>query len=117
VIELVSAERCIACDKCIAICPTNVFDRGAGGIPVLSRQDDCQTCFQCEANCPVDALFVAPHTQRQPDTSPVKDAEHLVRTGLLGSYRARIGWGKGRTPGSRRAIGPPLEPGARAITS
>lgn len=116
-IELVAAERCIACDKCIAVCPTNVFDRGADGIPVISRHDDCQTCFQCEANCPVDALFVAPHIGRQPEDSPVKDAEHLARAGLLGSYRARIGWGNGRTPGSRRAVGPPLGRGTGPITS
>ncbi|WP_247617714.1 4Fe-4S binding protein [Streptomyces sp. MK37H] len=29
-IELVSAERCIACDKCVKVCPTNVFARGPG---------------------------------------------------------------------------------------
>lgn len=106
-IELVSAERCIACDKCIAVCPINVFDRGADGIPVIARQDDCQTCFQCEANCPTDALFVAPHTAPLPDPP---SEEQLTRTGLLGSYRKEIGWGKGRTPGSLRAIGPALDP-------
>ncbi len=112
-IELVSAERCIACDKCIAICPTNVFDRGADGVPMISRHDDCQTCFQCEANCPVDALFVAPATAPQDAPS----ATELANGGLLGSYRARIGWGKGRTPGSRLAIGPPLRPESGPITS
>ena len=66
-IELVSTERCISCDKCVAVCPTNVFDRDAAGVPVISRQDDCQTCFQCEANCPVDALFVSPFVTPQSD--------------------------------------------------
>ena len=105
-IELVAADRCIACDKCIAVCPTNVFDRGDDGIPVIARHDDCQTCFQCEANCPVDALFVAPATTPH---APVPED-------LIGSYRERIGWGKGRTPASRRAIGPPLGSGS-PITS
>lgn len=116
-IELVSAERCIACDKCIKVCPTNVFDRGTDGIPVISRHDDCQTCFQCEANCPADALFVAPHTHPQPDTAPAKDPDYLAHAGLLGSYRAHIGWGKGCTPGTRRAVGPPLGAGTGPITS
>ncbi|MEU8689968.1 ferredoxin family protein [Streptomyces sp. NPDC048665] len=109
-IELVSAERCITCDKCIKVCPTNVFDRGEDGIPVLARRDDCQTCFQCEANCPADALYVAPLTRPLPDDSTARDEEHLDRTGLLGSYRRHIGWGRGRTPGALRAVGPPLGP-------
>ncbi|GAA2797305.1 ferredoxin family protein [Saccharopolyspora taberi] len=117
-IELVSAQRCIACDKCIKVCPTNVFDRGPDGVPVVARHDDCQTCFQCEANCPVDALFVAPYTHPVPDNTTAHDADALAETGLLGSYRERIGWGRGRTPGSRSAIGPALDPaGANVITS
>jgi NAD-dependent dihydropyrimidine dehydrogenase PreA subunit len=115
VIELVSAERCIACDKCIAVCPTNVFDRGVDGIPVISRHGDCQTCFQCEANCPVDALFVSPYTTPQPS---IADAEQsLVQEGLLGSYRERIGWGKGRRLGSLDAIGPALESSGAPLIS
>lgn len=113
-IELVSAARCITCDKCVKVCPTNVFDRGADGIPVIARQDDCQTCFQCEANCPTDALFVAPHTHPL-DAAPDEDA--LDAAGLLGSYRKEIGWGRGRTPGSLRAVGPSFSPSGPAITS
>jgi NAD-dependent dihydropyrimidine dehydrogenase PreA subunit len=117
VIELVSADRCIACDKCIAVCPTNVFDRGLGGVPVISRHDDCQTCFQCEANCPADALFVAPYTTPQPAASIAGDERALVRRGLLGSYRERIGWGRGRSPGSLDAVGPSLRPRDAPLTS
>jgi NAD-dependent dihydropyrimidine dehydrogenase PreA subunit len=60
VIEVVSAERCVTCDLCIAVCPTDVFERGPAGVPVIARQGDCQTCFMCEAYCPTDALYVAP---------------------------------------------------------
>ncbi|WP_405013290.1 4Fe-4S dicluster domain-containing protein [Kitasatospora sp. NBC_01539] len=109
-IELVSADRCIACDRCIKVCPTDVFDRGPDGIPVIARHADCQTCFHCEANCPVDALFVAPTTHRSP-----QDEQQLADAGLLGSYRALIGWGHGRTPGSLLAVGPTL--GTAPITS
>ncbi len=48
-IEVISGERCIKCDICIEVCPTNVFERGPDGLPVIARQDDCQTCFMCEA--------------------------------------------------------------------
>lgn len=101
-IELVIAEACIGCDKCVAACPTNVFDRGADGIPVIARQSDCQTCFMCEAYCPTDALYVSPESD--PDTAEVP-AE------LIGSYRQRLGWGKGRKPGTLTALGPPIPHG------
>jgi hypothetical protein len=41
----------------------------------------------------------------------------LVGRGLLGSYRERIGWGKGRTPGSKHAVGPALRPNDAPLTS
>ena len=111
-IELVSPGRCITCDRCIAACPTNVFDRGADGVPVVARQSDCQTCFMCEAYCPTDALFVAPSVNPLAADDPLRDEEYLSSAGLLGSYRAGIGWGHGRTPGARLAVGPDVRPPA-----
>ena len=93
-IEIVSAAACIACDVCVKVCPTDVFDRGADGVPVIARQSDCQTCFACEAYCPEDALYVAPEAY----TSVRVDEVALTLRGELGSYREAIGWGPGRTP-------------------
>lgn len=107
-IEVVSAQRCIGCDKCVQVCPTRVFDRGADGVPVVARQSDCQTCFLCEAYCPVDALFVAVQRQPLPQGAPQLDEGHLVEQGLLGSYRAALGCGQGRVPGALLAVGPAL---------
>ncbi|MCT9930028.1 ferredoxin family protein [Planotetraspora sp. A-T 1434] len=100
-IEIVSRERCVACDKCVEVCPTDVFRRGEDGIPVIARQSDCQTCFMCEAYCPVDALFVAPQAHPLPERPDEADVP-------LGSYRRQIGWGHGRKPGALLAIGPAL---------
>ncbi|MFF9405054.1 hypothetical protein ACF1B0_05865 [Streptomyces anandii] len=61
-------------------------------------------------NGPADPLYVAPLTRPLPDDSTARDEEHLDRTGLLGSYRRHIGWGRGRTPSALRAVGPPLGP-------
>lgn len=107
-IELISESRCIDCDKCVAVCPTNVFDAVPGGHPVIARQSDCQTCFMCEAHCPVDALFVAPLAGPAPAGSVYRDEAALAEAGRLGEYRAWIGWGRGRRPGSLRDTNPEL---------
>jgi NAD-dependent dihydropyrimidine dehydrogenase PreA subunit len=96
-IELVSDSRCIRCDICVKACPTNVFDAVPDAAPVIARQEDCQTCFMCELYCPVDALFVAPEAEQ----NRIVD-EDVLGEGMLGSYRAAIGWGAGRTPGASR---------------
>lgn len=95
-IELVSASRCIGCDLCVSVCPTNVFDAVPDAPPVIARQSDCQTCFMCEVYCPVDALYVA-HDAEQPVGV---EEEAIVASGLMGSYREIVGWGYGRTPGA-----------------
>ncbi len=92
-IELISADRCISCGLCVKVCPTNVFDGAVGEVPRIARQSDCQTCYMCEAYCPVDALYVAPYADK---SVPVDEAT-LQATGLLGSWRATLGWGAGRT--------------------
>jgi NAD-dependent dihydropyrimidine dehydrogenase PreA subunit len=92
-IELVSRDRCVSCDICVKVCPTQVFDPGVDGVPVIARQEDCQTCFMCEAYCPADALYVAPDADRKVQV----EESVLIAEGKLGSYRASLGWGTGRT--------------------
>jgi NAD-dependent dihydropyrimidine dehydrogenase PreA subunit len=105
-IEIVFADRCTSCDRCIEVCPTRVFDRGLDGVPVIARQESCQTCFQCEAYCPTDALFVAPLTTAAPSGSVYRDADALQAADMMGAYRRALGWGKGRALGARTAVGP-----------
>ncbi|WP_431956585.1 4Fe-4S dicluster domain-containing protein [Nocardia lijiangensis] len=103
-IELLRAADCIGCDKCVDACPTDVFDRTASGIPVIARQSDCQTCFMCEAYCPADALYVDPESTPLPQGAVIPE-DHI------GRYREKLGWGRGRTPGSLVAVGPKLPHG------
>lgn len=116
-IELVSDSRCVTCDLCIDICPMNVFDRAGNGLPLIARQDDCQTCFLCEAHCPTDALYVAAERRPLPPGRLAAEGD-LAGAGLLGSYRARLGWGKGRKPprdfdnALRLSVAPGAAPGA-----
>lgn len=87
----------------------NVFDGVPGGHPVIARQADCQTCFMCEAYCPVDALYVAPFhgpVAGLPDSAGGAghhlDEASLAAAGRFGEYRRWIGWGGGRRPGALR---------------
>lgn len=93
-IELLSQSRCVACNQCVNICPTNVFEATDRGIPIIARQNDCQTCFMCELYCPADALYVAPESE----THVQVDEAELAQRGLLGGYRENVGWGPGRKP-------------------
>jgi len=86
-IEVVDSETCTSCNICVNVCPTNVFDE-TDGVPVIARQDDCQTCFLCELYCPDDALFVAPHA----DGPQSIDLLALKQSGIFGSYRRAVGW-------------------------
>ena len=86
-IEVIDSERCTACDICVNVCATNVFDK-TDGIPVIARKSDCQTCFLCELYCPEDALFVSPFAE----APQVVDVAALKEAAVLGSYRRAVGW-------------------------
>jgi NAD-dependent dihydropyrimidine dehydrogenase PreA subunit len=94
VIELISKSRCIGCNICVNVCPTNVFNADPGEVPVIARKEDCQTCFLCEAYCPADAMFVAAEAHRDVHV----DEQDLIAKGLLGHYRRKLGWEKGGSP-------------------
>ena len=95
-IEIVSANRCIACDICVKACPANVFDPLPHAPPVIARQSDCQTCFLCEIYCPVDALYVAPCAEG-PTRITEAEVEHADP---FGSYARALGWRRGKPGGS-----------------
>lgn len=85
-IEHVFLDRCTACGTCADVCPAMVFDLQADGVPVIARQADCQTCYQCELYCQADALYVSPEVDR-PGGLPLEDSRPL-----LGQYRRQSGW-------------------------
>lgn len=103
-IELISEARCTDCNLCVDVCPTNVFDRHESGPPTIARQRDCQTCYMCEAWCPVEAIFVAPFTWPAEAGSWYKDEAALEQKGYLGKYRVDLGWRLGMQPSASIAV-------------
>lgn len=89
-LELIVAQRCTGCNTCVEVCPTNVFEIGQAGTPVIARLDQCQTCFMCELYCEVDALYVGPDRDHR---EPVDEAQ-IIASGLLGQLRRDSGWGE-----------------------
>jgi NAD-dependent dihydropyrimidine dehydrogenase PreA subunit len=94
-IEIISAGRCVECDICVRVCPANVFD-ATDGLPVIARQDDCQTCYLCEIYCPTDALYVA---EQADGPTGITEAEVEDRS-LFGVYTRALGWRRGKPGGS-----------------
>lgn len=89
-IEFIIADRCTGCNRCVAACPTNVFDPAPEGRPSIARQDDCQTCLLCELYCDNDALYVAPWHHPAPDLN----REAVIAAGHVGAFRRNSGWGE-----------------------
>lgn len=93
-IELISSSLCIACDRCVEVCPTNVFDAVPDGVPLIARAGNCQTCFMCELYCPVDAMYVHPNADQH---VPVEEAQTQ-----LGDYAQRLGWQRTKPGGTEQ---------------
>jgi len=89
-IKYLDSDKCITCNLCVKVCPTNVFDKVTGSQPVIARQEDCQTCFMCELYCPADALYVSPLPDNTAESLTISREEEA----FLGSYRLAVGWGK-----------------------
>ncbi|TWH75922.1 NAD-dependent dihydropyrimidine dehydrogenase PreA subunit [Azomonas agilis] len=87
-IEVVIRNRCTGCQKCLEVCPAQVFELGVDGLSSIARQQDCQSCYMCELYCTSDALYVSPNCE-QPEGIDEQTAE---ASGTLGYYRRYSGW-------------------------
>lgn len=52
----INMSWCKACNICIALCPTQVFEPNRDGRPIQARPDACTQCSICWIHCPDFAI-------------------------------------------------------------
>jgi len=80
----INDDRCIGCEACVDVCPTEVLDLVDHKVRV-ARFSDCVQCEQCANACPTTALVM----YRQgsvPRTLTVPELDDHFQTGVPGQY-------------------------------
>jgi NAD-dependent dihydropyrimidine dehydrogenase PreA subunit len=66
-IERIDESLCNGCGRCDKACPMDVIYPVEGAPLVEIRyKEDCMTCYNCELECPTNAVYVDPFTGERP---------------------------------------------------
>jgi len=69
-VENISPELCNGCKICLDCCPMDVIRFDEEKTKAYAKYPkDCVACYNCELNCPTEAIYVSPQRGR-PVTSP-----------------------------------------------
>ncbi|ACY12726.1 4Fe-4S ferredoxin iron-sulfur binding domain protein [Haliangium ochraceum DSM 14365] len=83
-VHAINDDRCVGCDACVAVCPTNVLDLISNKSRVL-RFQDCIQCEQCMWACPTEALVM--HLEgTEPPRIKMPDINENFETAVEGQY-------------------------------
>lgn len=60
-IKYIDPEKCNGCGLCVQICAMDVIriDEKTGKA-VIKYPEDCMCCYDCDTDCPNDAIYVSP---------------------------------------------------------
>ncbi len=58
-IKSIDKNKCTGCGICVGICNMDVLRLDKNDCAFIAYHEDCMTCFQCELNCPVEAITVS----------------------------------------------------------
>jgi thioredoxin reductase (NADPH) len=83
-VHSINNDRCVGCDACVAVCPTNVLDLVENKSRVL-RFEDCIQCEACMWACPTEALVM--HMEgTEPPPLRVPNIDENFETPVKGQY-------------------------------
>jgi ferredoxin len=54
---LIDESTCIQCDRCIKVCPSEIFVKSESGIPTFQNIEFCIKCGHCVAVCPTNSVI------------------------------------------------------------
>ena len=65
-IRRIDYNLCNGCEICVEECPMDVLRMDEKiKKPFIKYLRDCQSCFLCEIDCPVEAIYVTPDRERR----------------------------------------------------
>jgi thioredoxin reductase/ferredoxin len=83
-VHSINDDRCIGCEACVDVCPTQVLELVHHKARVV-RFSDCVQCEQCANSCPTTALVM--HREgAAPQTLTVPELDDHFQTGVPGQY-------------------------------
>jgi thioredoxin reductase/ferredoxin len=80
----INDDRCIGCEACVDVCPTEVLDLVDHKVRV-ARFSDCVQCEQCASACPTQALVMY-RAGTTPRVLTVPEIDEHFQTGVPGQY-------------------------------
>jgi thioredoxin reductase/ferredoxin len=80
----INDDRCIGCEACVDVCPTEVLDLVDHKVRV-ARFSDCVQCEQCASACPTQALVMY-RAGTTPRMLTVPEIDEHFQTGVPGQY-------------------------------
>jgi thioredoxin reductase (NADPH) len=80
----INDDRCIGCEACVDVCPTEVLDLVDHKVRV-ARFSDCVQCEQCASACPTQALVMY-RAGATPRMLTVPEIDEHFQTGVPGQY-------------------------------
>ena len=71
----IDSGKCIQCQKCVSVCPVNMFDFVDERVKMVKDQHQCILCAECYHRCPAGAII---HPYIEPARARLKDGNaHL----------------------------------------